>query len=668
MTKLIALLSFLAVSAFAADTNVQTDKLKLGRPGAATDKILEFNRGLGTSNPKIRANNSTGKIEFSNDGTLFKGVGSGGGGGSGINLLADNPGFEAGVLQSMSASAPSTVTAIVGSNALFETASAQFLPTIAAQTYETQAYAIQKGLQGGACLASIYYTSAESVNLVTATILDGSNVAKSQVIPFTRNVGAATPLYVPFTCPTSGTVKIRMTSTGSASALVLDNMHLGSETRLKEVSQAQVVTTITYPQQSSSSVPNTMSLAYTTLNSGPGAVPTVVGGCTVTTGSTEFTCPNLAPGHYTAEWNGRLYCAGVAGASGTFQLTDGTNTGGTGQSNLSSAQVGGAYVQPEANHLSLDVEYNNAGTHIFSLQAYTNGSGAICATLINSNNAAQFTLKKFPSGSQTITSNSGQAASWSGYFPNSIYWTTTSGAFADPTYSGSGALVERSNQNFGTVTGYPGFLPGIAFSPPKMGRYMVCVKSKAGNTGAPTYGSEMQLVDQNLNELGTDDSYTTQLVLSSVGVCGIMTVNSLASQSVRVRLAAGGGSTSYLGFGLANALQFSIFQLDAGQAAVAFPTLVTSPIQQKLKMVAYTYSSTQIGMFQSGHPSVGVFDHDISAGAFTIPPVCTALISDVGGTVGVAMMGNVSTSAAQVRTFFGGGLLDVAYHVMCIGY
>lgn len=49
---------------------IRQNRLKLGR-GTATDIYLEFDKGSGATNPKMRWNNSTSRIEISSDGTLY---------------------------------------------------------------------------------------------------------------------------------------------------------------------------------------------------------------------------------------------------------------------------------------------------------------------------------------------------------------------------------------------------------------------------------------------------------------------------------------------------------------------------------------------------------------------------------------------------------------------
>lgn len=72
-----------------------SNNFRLG-DGQASNKAFEFNRGLGASNPKLRWNQAQLKLQFSNDGTNFTDIGSGGGGGGSVSRLQLVEGFNFG--------------------------------------------------------------------------------------------------------------------------------------------------------------------------------------------------------------------------------------------------------------------------------------------------------------------------------------------------------------------------------------------------------------------------------------------------------------------------------------------------------------------------------------------------------------------------------------------
>ena len=76
INKFILTLSLVGSLAWAAQTNLTTDVVKIGRKSAGIKTII-FDNNAGTSNPKLRWNNGTSKIEISLDGTTWLGLATG---------------------------------------------------------------------------------------------------------------------------------------------------------------------------------------------------------------------------------------------------------------------------------------------------------------------------------------------------------------------------------------------------------------------------------------------------------------------------------------------------------------------------------------------------------------------------------------------------------------
>ncbi len=76
-------------TAFAADTVINTNKVVMGQKSSAADKLLEFQINAGAANPKIKVNPATAKLQFTNDGTNYKDIGSGGSGSKNFTTLGD---------------------------------------------------------------------------------------------------------------------------------------------------------------------------------------------------------------------------------------------------------------------------------------------------------------------------------------------------------------------------------------------------------------------------------------------------------------------------------------------------------------------------------------------------------------------------------------------------
>lgn len=243
MKKLIKLLLLLGgTTALAQPALIPNNTVVIGKTGA-TDKTIELNltKSGASTNPKIKWDNTAGKLQFSNDGTNYKSFGSGSGsGGGGINICTENCDFEAGLTPGFvdpDSKATSNSTA-----PLFDVKDVIFDPSATGQYFRSQAYSIPAGLYGTACLGMIRYTSTETVNANQLQILDGSNAllaGSGNSLPSTSGVPQWG--YVAFQCPSSGSLKMQVISTGNASAMHFDNWYFGSDSRLSDLSQATFV-------------------------------------------------------------------------------------------------------------------------------------------------------------------------------------------------------------------------------------------------------------------------------------------------------------------------------------------------------------------------------------------------------------------------------------------
>ena len=225
------------------ERSIETDNLVIGKRSGSTNPSVQF-RGTTQS---IRANTSTNKLQFSNDGSTFKNLGSGAGGDGGINLLStDNADFELGISSNWTNSGGSYTALSGAGTALFDLTSARFNASATDQTVTSDGYDVPAGLYSGKCLGSIKYKTSESTNKYKLIALDGddSTVLAEQSLDSTNSLTITG--YVPFTCPSAGTVKLQIKSTGDAADIDIDNAHLGSDIRVADISQATLYGAITY--------------------------------------------------------------------------------------------------------------------------------------------------------------------------------------------------------------------------------------------------------------------------------------------------------------------------------------------------------------------------------------------------------------------------------------
>lgn len=140
------------------------------------------------------------------------------------NLLGPfNPAFENGK-QGWTNTGGTFIT--ITSSALEGTHSASWTPTASGQTLDSKAVTVPAGMVGGQCQGSMLYSGADANTTFEVLDTTTSTILASQVL-----TSAATPANVllPFTCPAAGdTIKLRLISTASGSAVVIDKTFLGT--------------------------------------------------------------------------------------------------------------------------------------------------------------------------------------------------------------------------------------------------------------------------------------------------------------------------------------------------------------------------------------------------------------------------------------------------------
>lgn len=411
---------------------IPNDRVVFGKTGSAV-KTLEANlsKAGASTNPKQQYNPTSGKWEFSNDGTNFKSLGSGSGGGGGIQLL-DNADFESGITSKWTDSA-STVT-LESVAPLFDSKSFIFTPTASAQYYTSDAVTIPVGLRGANCMASVYYKSAEVTNLVKLQAYDGTNVVGEVSLPASSNVTQGT---VNFVCPSSGTLAVRLASTGTAAALTGDNAYIGSASNLGTVAQATLVGTLKYAATASCDWPTTSSSFANLSAVGACPAPTVTGSVTAPgTKIPGFVLSNAGPGEYLVIASASGYSD--AGNQFGLQLSDGTTSSGaqTGTSTTTSnliapyTLVGRFSYTTSQSSLTIQIQ-----------GARLTGSGTVQLAADSTGKDLEFTVYKFPSSSEQAVRPEHQNYDWTSYTPTFTNFGTVSNTECLHKRDGSDQLI-----------------------------------------------------------------------------------------------------------------------------------------------------------------------------------------------------------------------------------
>lgn len=243
------LLSYLLFTQFAFAQTLPSNTVRMG-DGTASDKKLLFNTNA-ASKPQIKWNNSTSKLQFSNDGSAFSDFGSGSGGGTdGINSLAEsNPDAENGTLNWTNSGGTFTATSDAA-KVIDGASSFSFDASATSQYVESELVTIPKGLHGRACEARILYHGGDA-NL-TLKVMNGDAETVASLVLTAHTVAAFESVF--FLCPSStviagdadkGNLKIRVESTADAAEIVWDKSYDGSlvglfETQLPDVASFRI--------------------------------------------------------------------------------------------------------------------------------------------------------------------------------------------------------------------------------------------------------------------------------------------------------------------------------------------------------------------------------------------------------------------------------------------
>lgn len=208
------------------DLRLTSKQVQIGNGEALDDQELIFDNGA-MAKPAIKYNPATQKIEFSNDGIAYKGIGSGSGTGSGLNLL-ENPNAEDGTLNWTSGGVGIFEATEVAANVAEGTKSFSFDAANTGDFVRSDTYTVPGSLQGKACVAAFVYKGGDS-NL-EARVFDSLGGLLSSVTLSARTTfnSPDDPTYLGFNCPTSGGIYFEIFATAAAAPIFFDLVHLGS--------------------------------------------------------------------------------------------------------------------------------------------------------------------------------------------------------------------------------------------------------------------------------------------------------------------------------------------------------------------------------------------------------------------------------------------------------
>lgn len=530
---------------------------------------------------------------------------------------------------------------------------------------------IPTGMYGRNGVASCLVRTASGTATHTIQAYDGTNILSSVAVTSSTTPTRASANFI---FPSSGSIYLRIYANADEPSVAIDDCYMGPAEgyNVSNISQAQFIgsayfdtttnCTFTRTNTSFGALTDTDCPGPTVeLNPGPGTIQTT------DTNSIDVTVNNLPPGIYKVRFGGANVAASAAQSS--LVITDGTTqsgqTGTTGGSQDSNFSVEGTYV------------YTSSGNRTFSLHG-SSASGVLNILVNLASRRVTFSIYRYPLTSEQAYRPDLQAMSWSGYHDSTCSWARTSTSFGDPTADATCAFAEVSNQNFGTVSTYTvtNAMPGIVFTPKKVGRYYVCatyyLTSSASNPqSALMVNGSTQIGYGGFGTSGASAVNTT---------CGIAVIDSVASTTISLQTKSTSGSVTIGSSGFPYSVHWSIFSIDQSLPAPVLAGSVTSGSSGVVKIgSAYiTNSGTPTVSRQTGSwissltdEGTGVTTINMTSGYFSATPNCFCNSLGTGDNHNCTFTGSLTPSSTQIRvvteTMTTQANFDGDFYITCIG-
>jgi hypothetical protein len=584
------------------------------------------------------------------------------------NILV-NPGAELGKT-AWTASSGTFTTTTTAANVGSGNSAFSWDASASTQTLTSSAVTIPSGLFGRNIEASCNLKCASGTCTHTIGFWDGTTLTNTATITSNTTYTRTT---INGIAASSGTLAIRITSAADEPILYLDDCYLGEARNLSQVSQAQLVGTLTFAP-ASSSVWTSTSTTYATMGTNSSAgTPTVTGSLSQqATTVPGFKISNAPPGNYHIV--AQFTAGSTAAPECAFRFSDGTN------SSAGTETDGPAGITVTLTGL---ITLTTAQTS-WNVELQSKRSGGTNCIVSNQSADADRTLSfqvyRFPSTSEQAVRPDQSTSIWSGYHDNTCSWARSNTSYGDPTADTTCTFTESKNTNFGSVTSYlsgSDKLPGIVFTPIRTGTYWVCAMAKG-------FGSTAQINDLKLYDGTTtiaENKYeSTNSRTRTLELCGLYTATSTASKTLRIETKSDSGSFTLGANGTTTAasIEWSIFQITGNMPAPVLVGSVTSNSSGALRTEHASVTSTctsspctialQSGSWVSSitRASTGNYTVNFVAGIFSSAPTCQVTVI---GSLGYPTISSApTTSSFNIETSqTGGSDVDRAFGIICMG-
>lgn len=276
-----------------------------------------------------------------------------------------------------------------------------------------------------------------------------------------------------------------------------------------------------------------------------------------------------------------------------------------------------------------------------------------------------------------------EPAYWAGYHDNTCSWARTNTAYGDPATDSTCNLVPRKNTNFGAVTSYGGAsaLPGIVFTPPRLGTYWVCAAPKFVGSGLASV-VDTQLWDQTNIIAESEEQVFVAANQQFLPTCGLYVATSTtvpATLSLRTK-ATSGSVTLQASSTNASAIEWSIIAIDQGLTA---PVIVgslnsNSTVAERVERVRMNVTCStspcaiadQSGSWVSSitRLGTGVYSVNFSTGVFSATPTCLVTHTVSAGSANLVGVYSISSTGAGVESQSAvSSPEDMGFSMICMG-
>lgn len=495
---LIIIFSLFASSVFGqSQKKYDVDKLKLGT-SSAHDTELDLSGSV------IKKNKTTNKIQFSNDGTIWKNLGSGSGSGSGGVSSLENGSFEDG--QGSWTNTGGTFSILEYTNPSESNSKyARFVASGAGEYFQTPLITFSDDITG-ACIAYIGKYKTSDNNAFDFRLLDSSNNQIDSKTLATTNGnwsgGDVSNGLISFPCPSVGTqYRLRVISL-AAGTIDTDLFYAGSENRLVEVKPSGLILDAHYAGVTGCSVSASSSSTWADFGTSANCVGLTVnysaGGVTASTTDIDridrITLNNLKAGKYKVSLQSQYNNSTTVNFS-AYRITDGTQSG--------QGSGGGTQNSDNSTHYAYFDYSSDQSSVTFKVQCYSVSPSSGCSMLNSFPSVSQskWIVERVDTSSDLAISQSqsewmidvnigGANASLSTTSVSS-YTEITNGSLDMVINSGSAPAkipCTGTNASTGITCSAVNEGVGVVFNPPYAGKFLVCSEfSHRVDSGASSY-------------------------------------------------------------------------------------------------------------------------------------------------------------------------------------